>query len=113
MLRSTRALALAAAILSVTALAGCSTTKTLSTDDVQNAIQKGLSDQVGGTFTVTCPSDITAEKGGTFTCSVANASDGSTATVTVTQEDAEGQFNWKVTAASSGSPAPAATPAAS
>ena len=113
MLKNSRAVAWGAAILSVAALAACSTSKTLNTDDVQNAIQKGLSEQVGGTFTVTCPSDITAEKGGTFTCSVADPSDGSTATVTVTQEDADGQFNWEVTAASSGSPAPAASPSGS
>jgi hypothetical protein len=112
-LKPTRALALAAAIMSVSALVACSKTSTLNTEDVQTAIQKGLSDQVGGTFTVTCPSDITAEKGGTFTCGVTDSSDGSSATVTVTQEDAEGQFNWKVTAAQSGSPAPAASPSAS
>jgi hypothetical protein len=63
---------------------------------------------VGGSFTVTCPTNITAEKGGTFTCTVSDASDGSTATVTVTQQDDQGQFDWKVTAASSGSPAASA-----
>lgn len=113
MLKSTRMKSAAVVIMCAGALVSCSTVKTLNTDDVQSAISKGLTDQVGGTFDVTCPSDITAEKGGTFTCQVKDSSDGTSATVTVTQEDDQGKFNWKVTAASSGSPAPAASASAS
>lgn len=113
MLKSTRSLALAAVIVSVGTLAACSTTKTLNTEDVQTAIAKGLTDQVGGTFDVTCPPEITAEKGATFTCQVKDPTDGTSATVTVTQEDADGKFNWKVTAAQSASAAPVASPSAS
>jgi hypothetical protein len=112
-LKSSRALAVAAFMMSVGALAACSTTRTLNTEDVQSAIAKGLTDQVGGTFDVSCPSDITAQKGATFTCEVKDSSDGSSATVTVTQEDDQGKFNWEVTAAASGSPAPAASASAS
>lgn len=109
MLKSARAIGVAAVIMSVGTLAACSTTRTLNTEDVQTAIAKGLTDQVGGTFEVTCPSDITAKKDATFTCSVKDPSDGSSATVTVTQEDDQGKFNWKVTSAASGSPVPVAS----
>jgi predicted small secreted protein len=111
--KSTRSMAIAAVILAAGSLAACSTTKTLNTDDVQGAIAKGLTDQVGGTFNVTCPSEITAEKGATFTCAVTDPADGTSATVTVTQEDADGKFNWKVTAAQSASAAPVASPSSS
>ena len=74
---------------------------TLNTTDVETEISKGLEDQIGsGTYDVTCPADILAEEGNVFTCDV-TSNDGSTATVTVTQEDSVGGFHWKVTDASS------------
>jgi hypothetical protein len=107
-LKSTRTIAIATVCMSAVLLTGCSTTKTLNGTDVQNAISKGLVDQVGGgPYTVVCPTEPTAQKGATFTCDVTDPSDGTKAVVTVTQTDDNGTFDWKVTSASSGSPAPA------
>ena len=110
MLKSHRALVVATFCMSAVLLTGCSTTKTLNGTDVQDAISKGLTEQVGGgPYTVACPAEPAAQKGGTFTCEVTDPSDGSSATVTVTQTDDNGTFDWKVTAASSASPAPSAS----
>ena len=111
MLNSRRVIAFAAFGLSLTALAGCSTTSTLNTDEVQTAISSGLTEQIGGTYTVSCPSTIEVKVGATFTCDVTDAATGQTAQVTGTQDDDQGHFTWKVTSA--GSASPAASPAAS
>lgn len=108
MLKSHRALVVATLCMSAVLLTACSTTKTLNGTEVQDAISKGLTEQVGGgPYTVSCPAEPTAQKGGTFTCDVTDPSDGTSATVTVTQTDDNGTFDWKVTSASSASPAPA------
>lgn len=111
MLKPSRVIAVATLILSAGSLVACSTSRTLNTDDVQNAISKGLTDQVGGTYEVKCPDTINAEKGGTFTCDVKDPASGQTAVVTVTQTDDQGKFDWKITSASS--VAPSAAPASS
>ncbi|MDP1876590.1 MAG: DUF4333 domain-containing protein [Actinomycetota bacterium] len=89
-----RTAAIAAACLSVGLLAGCA--KSLDSTQVSDAIDTSLTDQFEGDFTVTCPSDIPAEAGNVFTCDVSNATDGSTATVEVTQNDADGNVTWEV-----------------
>ncbi|MHB1163694.1 MAG: DUF4333 domain-containing protein [Candidatus Nanopelagicales bacterium] len=89
-----RTAAIAAACLSVVLLAGCA--KSLDSTQVSDAIDAALTEQFGGDFTVTCPSGIPAEAGNVFTCDVANAADGSTAQVQVTQDDAEGNVTWEV-----------------
>ena len=75
---------------------------------MEDQIASGLAEQVGGDFSVTCPTGIAAQAGTSFTCSVIDASDGSTVTVTVTETDDVGAFDWRVEM-----PTPAATPAAS
>ena len=89
-----RTAAIAAVCLSVGLLAGCS--KSLDSTQVSDAIDSALTEQFEGDFTVTCPSDIPAEAGNTFMCDVSNATDGSTAQVQVTQNDAEGNVTWEV-----------------
>jgi hypothetical protein len=79
----------------------------LDTGDVQDSVSAGLTEQAGGSFTVTCPAEAPAQAGYTFTCSVADATDGSTRTVTVVEVDDAGAFTWKVTG---GGPSPAAFP---
>ncbi len=106
MLKPTRPIAFIVIAAACVALSSCSTTKTLNTDDVQTEIGKGLTEQVGGTFTVTCPQDPPAQKGYSFTCDVSDPSDGSSAVVTVTEDDDQGTFTWKVTSAGGASPAP-------
>lgn len=73
-------------------LAGCS--KSLDGSSIESQIADGLSSQAGGTWTVSCPSDIPAEQGATFTCTATGA-DGTTSTITVTQDDADGNVTWK------------------
>ena len=94
----------------VVMVAGCSSTSTatLRAGDVQDQIARGLAEQVGGEFTVSCPSAVPALAGTTFTCSVTDAADGRTMMVTVTEVDDAGGFDWQVQA-----PGAPATPAAS
>jgi hypothetical protein len=89
-------------VVSVILLAGCSASESLRTVDVQQQISTALTKQVGGAFTVTCPSTLPAEQGYSFTCAVVDVEGGKTVTVTVTEDDDAGAFRWKV--------APAATP---
>ena len=113
MLKSRRLVSIAALGLSLTALAACSTKNVLNTDDVQKAISDGLTQQLGGTYTVSCPSEIEAKTGATFTCDVTDPSTGETATITGTQTDDQGHFDWKVNASGGASAAPSPAPSAS
>ncbi|MTD45426.1 DUF4333 domain-containing protein [Conexibacter sp. W3-3-2] len=91
----------AVSLLAVAALGlgGCSaevsTGKTVNTDKAEESIGASLSEQLGGTVTVTCPDDVEAKKGDTFTCD-AKGSDGRTGTVNVTQKDDDGNISWKL-----------------
>jgi hypothetical protein len=76
-------------------LAACSSS--LSQTDVQDKLQQGLTEQLGGEYTVTCPSDIPVQSGGTFTCDV-TSTDGSTAKINVTQNDDQGNLTWEIVA---------------
>ena len=104
-LTTRRALALATTCLSAALLAACSITSTLSTDDIQSAISKGLTEQLGGTYTVTCPSSIEAKAGATFDCEIVTAT-GATGVVTATQTDDKGNITWEITKSDSPAPAP-------
>lgn len=81
------------------ALAGCSasvsTSDKLKTNEAEAQIAKGLEQRVDGKVVVSCPDDVTAKKGGTFTCK-AKADDGSVATVKVIQKDDQGNIAWTV-----------------
>jgi hypothetical protein len=112
-LKSPRAISVATLFLGAALLASCSTTKTLNTTDVQDAISKGLTEQIGGTYSVTCPADVEAKSGATSTCDVKDTATGETATVTVTQTDDNGTFDWKVTAAAGSSASPVPAPSSS
>jgi hypothetical protein len=83
-------------LASVTIVTGCASPPTLRSGDVQDQIARGLAEQVGGEFTVVCPTGVLAEAGTTFTCSVTDGYDGSTITVTVTESDDAGGFEWRV-----------------
>jgi hypothetical protein len=83
------------AVLVAVALAAC--TRTVNTDALEQQIAAELQAQANVTpSSVDCPDDVEAEAGGTFTCT-ATADDGSTATITVTQQDDEGNLRWEVT----------------
>ena len=89
-------------------LVGCSSPPTLRSGDVEDQITSGLVTQVGGEFTVVCPTSVPAEAGTTFTCTATDGSGGGTVTVIVTESDDAGGFDWRVQA-----PVASATPAAS
>lgn len=89
---------LGALFVSVGLLAACS--NSLSQTDVQDKLQQGMAEQLGGTYVVTCPSEIPLSAGSTFSCE-AVGDDGSTGTITVTQEDDQGNLTWEYTSAAS------------
>lgn len=87
---------LGALCLTVGLLAACS--NSLSQTDVQDKLKQGMTEQLGGEYTVTCPSDIPVSAGATFTCDATGA-DGSTGTISVTQDDDQGNLSWEYAAA--------------
>lgn len=106
-MRGIRRAVSAVCFASLLVVAGCSAPPTLRSGDVQDQIEAGLADQVGGDFTVICPSGVPAEAGTTFTCSVTDELDGSTIDVVVTESDDAGGFEWRVRVPrGSASPAP-------
>ena len=109
-MREVRVLGVLAALslVSSTMLVGCSAPATLRSGDVEDQIAESLTEQVGGEFTVVCPTGVAAAAGTTFTCSVTDGTDGSTIAVTVTESDDVGGFDWRVQA-----PGASATPVAS
>ena len=96
----------AATLLSALSLAACSSSASLQPADVEEQITRGLTEQVGGEFEVTCPSPLPAEAGYTFTCDVTDRTGSRTVAVTVVEDDDVGTFRWRVT-----EPAPSASAA--
>ncbi len=82
-------------------LSGCSS-PVVDGADVEQQISAGLAAVVDGTFAVSCPAEIPAEAGNSFTCQVEDPAGGTTITVSVTQQDAEGAFRWRVASVSEG-----------
>ena len=80
----------AAAALALFA-AGCS--QTLDGGDIEREVAAGVDDQQGVEVEVSCPDDIEAEDGGTFTCT-ATDSEGTEWDVSVVQQDADGNVEW-------------------
>jgi hypothetical protein len=96
-MKRTRSWAIALALVAVVALAGaCS--KTLDNSGLQSQLQTELETQTGeGGWTVACPDDIKVETGGVFECQATNESVGADLTLTITQNDDQGNVNWEVT----------------
>jgi hypothetical protein len=101
-MKGARSVPLLAAGAVALVLGGCSSPPMLDPSDVEQQIVAGLEQEVGGTFAATCPTEIPAEDGFAFTCSVRDETQGMTITVTVTQDDAEGAFSWRVSSVSPG-----------
>ena len=83
------------------AASGCSLLpKHLDTDGLESTLESQLDTQYGTTgTTVSCPTGIRAEAGGTFDCT-ATLGDGTKLTIHVTQDDADGHVTWKAAGAS-------------
>ena len=75
-------------------LTACSSSAALKPADIEQQIAQCLTEQVGGDFTVACPSDVPAEAGYAFTCDVTDHTGGGTVTVAVVEADATGAFSW-------------------
>ena len=79
------------------ALAGCTFTLTLNTDNLKNEIKTGIEAQNPGVTVsdVTCPDSEPLKQGDVFTCTAATSE--GTVTVTVTQNDDKGNITWEIT----------------
>jgi hypothetical protein len=86
----------AAAIVILAVLASaCS--KSLDTDGLESKLKSELETQLQASgVTVSCPTDVTVEQGGTFECTAVDDT-GSKVTIKVTQTDDEGNVKWEVT----------------
>ena len=79
----------ASALLAAAVLAGCGE-KTIDDEKGERFIRGVVANQVGARIaSVTCPEDVKAKKGDTFTCVVAGT-DGTKGNVVARQKDAEG-----------------------
>lgn len=77
------------------ALAGCGE-ETLDVSEIEQQIAPEVEGQTGTRdVEVDCPDDLEPEKGDTFDCDV-SAEGGVEASVTVTQEDDEGNVSWEL-----------------
>lgn len=82
-------------------LTACSAT--LNTQKLEDEIKKGIEEQTDtNVSSISCPQKVELEEGDTFECDV-EASDGSKASVTVTQQDDEGNVTWKLNPTSTAS----------
>ena len=75
----------------------------VSTEDVADIVAGQLREQVGGSWTVDCPSPQAAVTGATFACSAAGPDDLS-AVVSITLTDDAGGFEWQTVEQSGGAP---------
>jgi hypothetical protein len=95
--RFVRSVGVAALVLAAAACA-----KTLDTTELEGSLKDQLETQLDVTgLSVECPDDIEAEAGATFVCT-ATGTDGSTATIEVTQSDDEGNLTWEIVDAGTG-----------
>jgi len=76
-------------------LTGCSTS--IDIDTLEQSVQTGLSEQVGGEWTVQCPDSMEVQAGLTTNCLATNA-EGESIDVNVTQTDDQGNVTWEVPA---------------
>ncbi|MEU7060032.1 DUF4333 domain-containing protein [Streptomyces sp. NPDC046197] len=67
----------------------------MDTSAVQRQIEQGVQQQTGTAVTVQCPSSVTVRTGESFQC-VVTAQDGSTAMATVTVQNSQGEFVWRL-----------------
>jgi hypothetical protein len=87
-----RAGLLFAALVAPVVLAGCGT-ETLDADKAETQVESAIEGQTGADVSsVDCPDDVKAEKGKKFTCE-ATATDGTKATITLTQTSDDGDVH--------------------
>jgi len=62
---------------------------------LEDTVQKGMAEQLGGEWTVACPDSLEVQAGLTSNC-VATGADGETLDVSITQTDDQGNITWEV-----------------
>ena len=84
-------------VAAVALLLGASCGKTvLDTGHLQDTLRQQMEAQLGArNITVTCPSDVKVQAGGTFKCSVLVPASG-TLTIDVTQTDDRGDVSYQI-----------------
>jgi hypothetical protein len=84
-------------VVAVLALAaGCTRTKTLDGDQLNQMLATSLDQKLNAQgITVSCPADQPAEAGHTFDCTATNP-DGTTTTLHVTESDDQGNVTYEV-----------------
>jgi hypothetical protein len=82
-------------LLAALLLAGCADKAEANIPGVESEIAAGLQEKVGGAYEVECPDHITWKAGGEFHC-FATDSQGESARITVSMENAEGEWSWVV-----------------
>ena len=75
-------------------VSACSTSTTLNTTQLEQAIEDWFQSGAQIGTTVTCPADVPLKQGDVFRCT-AVTNDGLTLTVQVTQTDASGGVAWQ------------------
>lgn len=89
-----RRLAATLSLLALTALAAGCGASVLDTAQVNERIAAQIEQQTGAEVaSVTCPSDVEAKDGGTFTCAV-TGTDGSKASIAVAQTSGDGDLSF-------------------
>lgn len=104
----TTAAVLTTVLLGTASLTGCASAPTIAPGEVESELVRGLAEQVGGTFSATCPSPIPAQAGQVTACTVTDETGDAAVEVEVVQTDTNGTFRWRVT--SVGPPAGSLTP---
>jgi len=78
------------------ALATAACNPTLDDSALEQQISDGITEQTGvGISTIDCPSGRPLQAGDTFTCT-ATTDDGTTLTITVVQNDNQGNVHWEI-----------------
>jgi hypothetical protein len=91
--RRTGAIAVSLAAAGLLFLSGCSTS--IDVDTLEQSVQTGLGEQLGGEWTVQCPDSMEVQAGLTTNC-MATSADGEAIDVNVTQTDDQGNVTWEV-----------------
>ena len=77
-------------------LLACACSRSLDTGGLESQLQAGLQERLDITVTsVTCPDDVDAKAGVTFQCTALGET-GSTTTISVTQQDDQGNVDWEI-----------------
>jgi hypothetical protein len=90
--RRAGAVAVSLAAAGLVLLSGCSTS--IDVDTLEQSVQTGLAEQLGGEWTVQCPDSMEIQAGLTTNC-MATSDGGESVDVNITQTDDQGNVTWE------------------